>query len=1196
LKTSSNQSALSHARAGFAAVTLPLALAMLSGTVFASTAQPKAGSPDAGMMRFPAISKDHIAFVFADDIYVVPKAGGQAVPLATASGPEQFPRFSPDGKTLAFQGVYDGRGDLYTMPVAGGVPNRVTHHPAGESLAGWTPDGKELMFLTNAFHGLGRVTQLWSVPAEGGAYKKLAPAYAGYGAMSPDGKTMVFTTHSTDTRTWKRYRGGMATDLWSLDLIGGGSKRLTDWEGTDTIPMFAPASSTVAYYLSDQGPEHRLNIWSVDLVSGQRTQITKQAADDIRWPSIGPGEDGKGEIIFQLGSELKVLSLADNSERVVNVTIPNAQPNLRTRSVDASRTMQGVELSPTGKRMVIGARGEIFTMPAKEGAVRNLSNTDNVFERTPTWSPDGKWIAYFSDESGEYELYVRPSDAKPAKDEKKADEAKADEKKDGEEAKPAFEMPAAPRKLTSFGEGFRTYAVWSPNSKHLVVGDNAGRWHLVNAETGETKLIDQDGYSSARAPSWSHDSAWIAYAREDEGNGHTAIWLYEVASGTKTRVTSPMFNSVSPAFDRKGDFLYFISGRTINQPDYSPLDTTFIYNDVEKVYGVPLRKDVKNPFALENDVETIKPDKKDDKKDEKKEDKKDEAAKAEGEKKDDAPKADGEKKDESKKDEAKKPDAKKEKDPIKIDLDGFEARAFELPIRNGQLGGLMVQGDNKLIYVRVEDAGFDEDDEPLPGGKIMFFDPAADEKDRKEKVVTDGIGYDLSADGKTLLIFRPGGRNFLGEPKPGTKPEAVNISDLMMTIRPREEWNQILKEVFRLHRDYFYEPTLHGVNWKKVYERYAAMLPFAASRSDVNFIITEMISELNIGHAYLSAPGDVQMAPPVRAGLLGCDFELVSDGATKAYKITKLYRGAKWDTDARNPLEVAGSEVKEGEFLLAINGRPLDTSKDPYASLLGMAGKTVVLTVSSKPTIDSSARDVLVQPIESEEGLRYRAWIEANRKFVEEKSGGKIGYIYVPNTGVDGQNNLFRQFFGQRHLDGLIIDERWNGGGQIPTRFIELLNRPVTNYWAVRHGTDWTWPPDSAQGHKAMLVNGLAGSGGDMFPWLFKHNKLGPVIGTRTWGGLVGISGNPGLIDGGAISVPTFGFYETDGTWGVEGHGVDPDIEVWDDPAMTSKGQDPQLDRAIAEVSKAIEAKPYKRPARPQSPNRSGMGIAPADK
>lgn len=1282
---------------------LPVSLAALG-----AAGQDGPISPAAGMMRFPDVSESRVTFVYANDIWVAPKEGGLAQPLASPPGAESFPRFSPDGNTIAFVGNYDGNRDLYTMPVGGGLPERLSHHPAGETLADWSPDGSSLVFLSNGLGGLARQSQLWRVSASGGLPEKLPVPYAGFGSISPDGTWLAYTPHSTDTRTWKRYRGGMATDIWLFNLKDNSAKQITDWEGNDTLPMWAPGDTTKVYYLSDNGPEHRLNIWSYDIETQKREQVTAFKDNDVRWPSMGPGKGGRGEIVFQLGSELMLIDLPSRVSKAITVQIPGGRPKVRVQAEEASANIDGWALSPTAKRVVVEARGDLWSVPAKEGVSRQMTRTDGYAERDPSWSPDGRWIAYFSDEGGEYELWVRPSDALPPEEKKdakkpdakgadKADEksdAKSDEKAEAaksddatpeanpEEAKPDGAKPAAkpePRKLTSLGAGFRFSPRWSPDSKHIAFTDQAGRLMLTVVESGETRELDKDPWMGQPQVSWSHDSAWIAYTRGDDGKSQSGIWIVNIKSGEKTRVISPMFNASSPAFDRAGDFLFYVSANSFSSPVYADIDTTFAYARTEQVLMVPLRKDVKNPWLPESDEERWK--KEDAKKDEpKKDDKKD------GEKKDapageddgvsgswqgsvegaapggaalpvsmsitvdaqgkvtgtivsamgsaeisgDYDKATGKfsvtgtvngqvvtlngtLKDgvgegtwsvgemsgawklsrsgkggagaEEKKDDAKK-DEKKE---LKIDFEGFEARSMLLPITPGNFGNLAVADGDKLLYVRSGSRG----EGVSPGIKV--FEYKADEKE--EKAVVGGGGFALSADGKKILVGRGGASAAIHDASAGGgKAQTVTASPLRKVTDPRVEWGQLFNDVWRVQRDFFYEPTMHGVDWKKVGEHYRSMLADASSREDVNWIFAEMISELNIGHAYVSAPGDVESAPSVGVGLLGADYTLEKTAAGAAYKIAAIYTGGDWDADARGPLSQPGVDVKVGDYLLAVNGLPVDTAKDPWAAFVGLANQVVSITVNASPVMDGKERNVLVRTIGDEGTLRYRAWIERNRKYVEEKSGGKIGYIYVPNTGVDGQNDLFRQFFGQRDKAALLIDERWNGGGQIPTRFIELLNRPVTNYWARRDGKDWVWPPDSHQGPKAMLVNGLAGSGGDMFPWLFKHNKIGKVFGTRTWGGLVGISGNPGLIDGGYISVPTFGFYESDGTWGVEGHGVDPDVVVIDDPSLLFKGIDPQIDAAVAHLLQEIETNGYRPPQRPASPNRSGMGLPDSDK
>ncbi len=1344
-----------------------LLLAAFSGLACAVPALAADDQPSGAMLRYPDVSKDRICFVYANDIWTVAKTGGIASPLASPPGGESFPRFSPDGKTIAFVGNYDGNRDIYTLPLAGGIPTRVTHHPSAESLSDWTPDGK-LLFLTNGMAGLARQTQLFTVDAEGGLPQQLPVPYGGYGAISPNGEWLAYTPHSTDTRTWKRYRGGMATDIWLFNIKTHESNKVTDWEGTDTIPMWVPGSNgNTLYYLSDNGPEHRLNIWSTTN-NGKREQITKYKDDDVRWPSVGPGDDGKGEIVFQLGSEVRLLNLATGKDRVVNVTIPGAHPTLRARTIDAAKYISNASISPSGKRVAIEARGDVWTAPAKEGVIRNLSRTDGVFERMPAWSPDGRWIAYLSDESGEYELYIRASDGraptsakKPGEDAKKPgdDAPKADkpgdgaspsdtprrrrprgsdaisadgtgfwqpEKKDEDaghvgKAEPGDEGDkdtgdddekfivsrlaniTPPRKLTSFGPGFRFNPTWSPDSKHIVVTDKAGNAFLVevttDGEPGETKKIDTDPLGQQLSLSWSQDSNWLTYSRGDEDSRLGCIWVYNIKTGDKTRLTSPLFSSQSPTFDRKGDYLYFASNRAIEAPTYSDIDSTFAYTGTEQLFVVPLRKNMKSPFAIQSDeVEFKKEEPKDDakKEDSKKEDgKKDGDAKpsdkssdkSEDKKPAEPAKADdgvsgtwegkalgsgenfppeglaftmsltlhqdgrltgtlsnamGSGSGEGTYDKAtgtmtvaisvgevvatltgtikgeeltgtwtagttsgnftarrtakapsgtvdSKSSTKADKDkPVKIDTEGFERRAIQIPVPSGSFNSLTVESGGKLIYVRQGGRRVGE------GASIKIFD-INDEAKEEKQVTAGGGGIELSADGKKLLVARGSTIMVMDPAAGGGKSTTVPTAGMKTSIDPRAEWRQIFSDVWRLERDYFYEPTMHGVDWPKMREHYGAMIEDCTTREDVVWVISELISELNIGHAYVTGPGDIESQPSIAVGMLGCDYELVDDGGHKAYRISKIYEGGPWDVDARGPLSEPGVQIKEGDYLLAVNGVPVDTSEDPWAAFIDTASRATTVTVGKNPVIDEKSHDVLLRPLGGEQSLRTRAWIEKNRAYVAEKSGGKVGYIYVPNTGVDGQNELFRQFSGQRGMGALIIDERWNGGGQIPTRFIELLNRPVTNFWAIRDGKDWVWPPDSHQGPKCMLINGLAGSGGDAFPWYFKQAKIGPTIGTRTWGGLVGIGGYPQLIDGGSISVPRFAFYKKDGTWGVEGHGVDPDIEVIDDPAKMVDGGDPQLDRAIAEMEKELKDNPFIEPKRPASPDRSGMGIPKRD-
>lgn len=1218
--------------------------------------------PDAGMLRYPDVSHDKIVFVYGGNLWTVSRDGGLASPLASPDGGELFPKFDAEGERISFVGNYDGGTDLYVIPVEGGIATRMTHHPAGELLCDWTSDGK-LLFSSNELAGLSRMTQLFTISSDQPLPAKLPVPYGANGAISADGKWLAYTPYSRDMRTWKRYRGGMASDIWLFNLEDHRSQQMTDWEGTDTLPMW---HGQTVYYLSDAGPEHRLNIWKYDTNTGARTQITKYADYDVKWPSMGPGADDEGEIVFQQGSDLVLLNLKSNETTVVEVRIPGDRPKLRPQQIDAAEYISGATVSPEGVRVAVEARGDIWTLPAKKGAPRNLTNTDGIAERYPSWSPDKKWIAYFSDATGEYELTITQSDGR------------------GET-----------RRLTSDGAHWRYAPVWSPDSKHIAFTDKTSSLFIHTIESGETKKVDSDPWANRQGYSWSHDSAYIAYSKSaDDNAGNSAIWIYTVASGESKQLTSGYFNEANPTFDRKGDFLYFQSNRNFNGPQYEDLGTTFIYRDTTVLLALPLRADVKNPMLPKIDEVTWEDDKEEDSKDEKDEKEEDgdddDGDEDEGDDDDDQSDADpvsgnwtisiesnlipanaantsiqlqlsgttvtgtiqtpdgaleiqngsfdpasgtlrfsvmspageaviegtvkdnafsgtvkisnigltapisgqrqvaddddddAEEKEEASDDES-KDDGKKEEtkaEPFTIDFENADMRVLPLPLQAGSFGSMGVNDKNQLIYVRRG-----QDGPPA----IKLFDINADEP--KEDTVVAGAGaFDVTADGKKLLVMQGRSAFIIGASAGQSLKDKISTNGMRRSIEPRTEWKQVFTDAWRVQRDFFYDPTMHGVDWDAVRRRYEKLLKDATSRDDVGYIIGEMISELNVGHAYYRGIPDGPSGPSANVGLLGCRFEAV-DGS---YKIAEIYQGGPWDTDARNPLSMAG--VKEGEFILEVDGRPLTADQNAYAAFEGMAGSLVSLTISEDAKLDDEDRRVAIQLIGDDSELRFRDWIEHNRRYVEEKSDGKIGYIYVVNTGVPGQNDLFRQFYAQAGKAALIIDDRWNGGGQIPTRFIELLNRPAVNMWARRDGRDWIWPPDSHQGPKCMLINGLAGSGGDMFPALFRQVGLGKLIGRRTWGGLVGITGGPSMIDGASVTAPSFAYYELDGTWGIEGHGVDPDIEVIDDPALMVEGGDPQLDAAVEHLKQELETKAFQPPARPAYPNRAAMGLPDEDR
>jgi tricorn protease len=1032
--------------------------------------------------------------------------------------------------------------DLYTIPVSGGIPHRVTHHPTGEILTDWTPDGR-LMFFAFAMNSHPRTREMFTVSAEGGLPEMLPIPYGANGRVSADGEWLAYTPHSRDTRTWKRYRGGMATDIWLFHLTEFTSKKITDWEGTDTQPMW---QGDKIYYLSDGGRSHRLNIWVYDVNTGNKRQVTKYKDYDVKWPSNGPGADSKGEIIFQLGSELRVLNLATERTRTVKVTIPGDRPKIRPQMLTTNRLMFSGGISSTGKRAVAEARGNIWTLPAKNGPTIALHRTSGVAERSPSWSPDGKWIAYFSDETGEYQMYIKQSDGR------------------GET-----------RKLTSVKGGFLYNATWSPDSKKITFWDKFGKLYLTDVEDEKTELLHTANLWRARPSiSWSHDSNWLTFSLSDELTSPSRVLLYNVPEGEMHKVTSGMFNDTWPTFDREGKYMYLASQREFSSPMYEDLGTTWIYANTDRLYVIPLREDVESPLKPKSDDEEWE-----DEEEAEDEAKKDDEAKEEETAEPEGEKAEGESE-----------EAKEEEEPeaLKIDIEGFERRMIPVPVSSGNFSQLSVNDSGNLLYMRGTVRG--QDGDPT----LQILDLSKEKDSDKEKTVISGIlGYDMSGDGKKLVVVnRMRAMAIINSKADQKMKDMINTSGMKVEVDPREEWRQIFNEAWRIQRDFFYDPNMHGVNWKAVKKQYEPMLEDCSSREDVSYVIREMISELNVGHAYYFG-GDVEDVPRVNVGMPGCDFEL-NNGA---YQIVNLIEGGVWDADARGPLSQPGTDIKVGDYLLAVNGVSVDTSKDPWAAFQGLANTTVTLTVNEEPMMNDSLRHVLVELGGSDYMLRYRAWVEEKRAYVDEKTDGKVGYIYVPNTSIFGQNELMRQFFGQRNKEALIIDERWNGGGQIPTRFVELLNRPIANYWALRNSTeDFPWPPDAHQGPKCMLINGLAGSGGDYFPFWFREAGVGKLIGTRTWGGLVGLSGNPALIDGGYTSVPTFGFFEKDGTWGIEGHGVDPDIEVVDDPALMVGGKDVQLDAAIEHMQDELKSNPYVKPNRPTFPDRSGMGVKDKDR
>lgn len=1076
---------------------LRVGLVALSFSVLSSTV---GAQIDARMLQHPDISQTHIVFSYGGDLWVVPKQGGTALRLSSPTGQELFPHFSPDGSRIAYSANYDGNLDAYVVPTLGGLPTRVTYHGMPDRVIDWYPDGATLLFASSMHSGRQRFNQFYSVAPTGGLPAQLPIPFGEFAAVSADGKRIAYTPQTQAFRTWKRYRGGWAPDIWVFDLASSSAQNLTHDPSNDEFPMW---HGNKLYFLSDRGPEQRFNIWSYDFDGKEWKQLTQFADFDVHFPSIGPSD-----LVFEAGGELHSMNLADDTYKKVDVTIVTDEITLMPRSENASELIESISPAPDGKRALFGARGDVFSVPAEHGPVVDVTRTSGSAERYPAWSPDGKTVAFWSDASGEYELTTRDLSA-----------------------------PGSERKHTSYGPGFRYRLYWSPDSKKIAFIDQAMKIHVYDFDKRRTMDVDRGLYMyedelAAFTPGWSPDSRWLAY-KKDVDNRNGAIALFDTQSGKATQVTSGYYNDGVPSFDPDGKYLFFLTNRSF-KPAYSDVDGTFIYPNTTNLAVATLNESVLSPLSPRNDSTLVASGKDEKKKDEKDDTKKD--------KKKEAPK------------------------PTQITLDGLESRVVVLPPKPGNIGRIQAVS-GKVVFQRRPNTGSSDEKQP-----VVYYDLA----EREEKTIVDDADvFQVSADGEKIVIGKKDDYYVVAVDEDQKLEKKMPSKDLAMTVDPRAEWRQIFNDVWRFERDYFYDPGMHGVDWPAMRTRYGKLLDDAVTRWDVNFVIGEMISELNSSHTYRGG-GDTEHAQDVEFGYLGVDWEV----ANGAYRIQKIIRGAQWDAEVRSPLEMSGIDVNEGDYVLAVDGAPLDVARAPWAAFAGLAKKPVVLTVNKKPTMDG-ARDVLVETLDDETRLRHLAWIEANRKRVADATGGKIGYVYVQSTGIDGQSELMRQFAAQFDKQGLIIDERFNSGGQIPDRFVELLNRKPLAFWAVRDGKVWQWPPVANFGPKVMLINGWSGSGGDAFPDFFRKAGVGPLVGARTWGGLIGLSGSPSLIDGGNVTVPTFRMYDPDGKWFREGHGVDPDIEVPEDYGQLAKGVDVQLERGITEVMKLLSATKPADPGRP---------------
>jgi tricorn protease len=1074
---------------------------------------------DTRLLTQPAVSADRVAFAYANDLWVANLDGSGVRRLTSHPGIEGNPRFSPDGKWIAFSGEYDGNTDVYIVASEGGVPQRLTWHPGEDLPQGFTPDGAAVVFTSPREVYTMRYRQLFTVPVTGGATSKLPIPNANEATYTPDGAHIVYQPLSEAFTEWKHYRGGTAARLLVFDTKTYAVEQIPQpaTRANDTDPMWV---GDRIYFLSDRNGE--FNLHSFD----PRTKQIAQLTTFTDFPIIG-ATAGAGKIVFEQAGYLHLFDPATGRADRMKIGVAADLLETRPRFVKGAKYVREASLSPTGARVALDVRGEIITVPAEKGDDRNLTRSAAAHDRFPAWSPDGKSIAWFSDDSGEYQLFLQAQDGK-----------------------------GAPRKIALNGAGFYADPKWSPDSAKIAFTDNSRSLYVLDVASGSVaKISSQPLYSPGTYDeanhAWSPDSKWLAYVRLTP-TYMRQIHLWSVDSKQSIALTDGLSDAANPVFDPNGKYLYFLASTNAGpvQDWFSMSNNDMVATS--NVYLAVLAKGIPSPLARESDeekpVETAAPEKPEAKPEEKSDDKK----------------------------EDKKDEKKPEKVTVKVDVDGLSQRIVAFPLEAAGYDLLQVGKSGEIYYLRT------------PGGLNRYSDEGGSlhryslEK-RKDDALLESIDrYAISHDAKKVLLSMKDDLVIadLGDKIDASKNKLA-LDRIEVMIDPRAEWNQIFHEAWRINRDYFYDPAYHGTDWNAMRTKYAAFLPDVAVRQDLNRVMRWMSSELSVGHHRLGGGDSLANTDTRPGGLLGADYA-VENGR---YRFRKVYGGLNWNPELRSPLTEPGVDVKAGEYLLAVEGKELRYPENLYSRFERTAGRFTEITVGPSPD-GKGSRTVQVVPIENEAQLRNRDWVEGNLRKVTEATNGRVAYVYVPNTSTAGHEYFKRYFFPQANRDAIIVDERHNGGGQVADYYIDILRRPFISNWAFRYGGDLKTPLASIQGPKVMLIDETAGSGGDLLPWMFHRLQLGTLVGRRTWGGLVGILGFPTLMDGGFITAPNLAFWTEEG-FGVENVGVPPDVEVEQTPADVIAGHDPQLEKAIEIAMRELQANPPKKQVKPAIPRRA---------